>query len=67
MSEPANKKHFVVIKPYQYDGDVAFGFWNSSFKAYELGDGDCYTIDQLKESWSDAKFLSWTEMENKFK
>ena len=68
MSRPTNIKPFVAIKPYQTDDDVAFGFWNDALQAYELGDGDVYTNDQMCRVWGcAATFLTWTEMENKFK
>lgn len=68
MNEPPNKKQFVVIKPYQTDDDLAFGVWNELLNAYELGDGDVYATDQLCRVWGCAvTFLTWTDVENKFK
>ena len=58
---------FVIIEPYQYEGDVAFGFWDGSLGRYRLGDGDCYSPSELAKYWPEAKLLSWTELEARLK
>lgn len=54
---------FVVIAPYQFDGDVAFGVWEEKFARYLLGDGDAYNLEELSQSWPDAELLTWSELE----
>lgn len=56
---------FVLIDPYQFDGDVAFGVWTDG--RYVLGDGDCYNADELAKSWPNAVTLTWSELEARLK
>jgi len=58
---------FVVIDNYQFDGDVAFGVWVDEYQRYLLGDGDCYTAEELARSWPDAVLLTWSELEARLK
>jgi len=59
---------FVVIDPYQYEGDVAFGVWVDKYEGYLLGDGDCYTAEELERSWKgDYMLLTWSELETRLK
>jgi len=60
-------KPFVVIDPYQFEGDVAFGVWVDEYQRYMLGDGDCYNADELARSWPDAVLLTWSELEARLK
>jgi hypothetical protein len=60
-------KQFVIIQPYQFEGDLAFGMWSDEFNGYLLGDNDIYTEEQLKQSWPDAVLLTWSELETRLK
>lgn len=59
---------FVVIDPYQYEGDVAFGVWDEKHNGYLLGDGDLYQCEELINVWgSAAALLTWSELETRLK
>lgn len=58
---------FVVIDPYQFDGDVAFGVWDESLQRYKLRDGYCYKNDELEKYGTDAVLLTWSELEARLK
>jgi hypothetical protein len=59
---------FVVIDPYQYEGDVAFGVWDEKHNGYLLGDGDLYRYEELINVWgSAATLLTWSELETRLK
>jgi hypothetical protein len=59
---------FVVIDPYQYEGDVAFGVWDEKHCGYLLGDGDLYRCEELINVWgSAATLLTWSELEARLK
>jgi hypothetical protein len=59
---------FVVIDPYQFHGDIAFGVWDDSLKRYRLGDGDCYNAEELEHSWSgEYTLLTWAELETRLR
>jgi hypothetical protein len=59
---------FVIIEPYQYEGDVAFGMWDDGLKRYRLGDGDCYDVEELERSWAgEYTLLTWGELEQRLR
>jgi hypothetical protein len=59
---------FVVIEPYQYDGDLALGVWDELLQRYRLGDGDCYNADELEQSWrGEYTLLTWCELEERLR
>jgi len=58
---------FVVIDPYQFVGDVAFGVWVDDHQRYLLGDGDLYSAAELEITWPDAVLLTWSELEARLK
>lgn len=59
----AQRDAFVVIDPYQFEGDVALGVWVEHYQKYVLGDGDCYNVEELARCWPHAKLLTWSELE----
>lgn len=67
LNERTAIKPFVVIDPYQFEGDIAFGVWDEKFNKYELGDGDIYSADELARVWPDAVLLTWSELEARLK
>ena len=56
-------KQFVVITPYQFEGDTAFGVWVDEYQRYLFGDGDCYSADELLKYWPNAELLTWSQLE----
>jgi hypothetical protein len=59
------EKPFVVIYPYQVEGDLAFGIWLDGH--YLFGDGDSYSVEELEKCWPDSIPLTWTELESLLK
>lgn len=53
---------FAWIQPYQMSDDYALAVWNQHSGYYELGDGDCYTMQQLDVVWH-PKWLKWGDVE----
>lgn len=67
VAMPHTVRPFVLIDPYQYEGDIAFGVWDKEYNRYLFGDGDCYNLEELARSWSDAELLTWNELEARLK
>lgn len=62
------QKPFVIIDPYQYDGDIALGLWNDKHQRYVLTDGDAYGEHELEHFFSGQyTLLSLVELESKIR
>jgi hypothetical protein len=53
---------FAWIQPYHMSDDYALAVWNQHSGYYELGDGDCYTPQELARVWK-PKWMSWSGVE----
>jgi len=61
-------KLFLVIDPYQFDGDVAFGIWCEGEQGWWLGDGDLYKPENVHAIWGEAaQELTWSQLETRLR
>jgi hypothetical protein len=58
-------KPFILVRDFHCKGDIQFGVLDADEEHYMFGDGDAYSITQVRDLMPQAQYLSWPEVEQK--